>query len=148
VDSELINRKRNLKSLKSDVLILSILLPAFAVSLFLLWAYSSLLNFFPWGNGNAYVIWEPLVLYFIVPVLIFVGCLTSLLSKQKAHRIPGLHLLFIGLSFTLPGAIGFDLETDLRGRWGGVLVSIIATVLIVTDISKAIKRIKTLASTP
>lgn len=85
------------------------------------------------------MIWEPLVLYFIVPPLIFVGCALILLSKQKRNQFVGLHLLIIGLSFTLPSVLGFDLDTDLKGRWSGVLVAVFATVLTTTDILKELR---------
>ena len=128
-----------MKSLKEIPILLALFL-AFVVSVFLLWAYTGLLDFFPWGDSNSYVIWEPLVLYFIVPPLILVGCLLILLSKQKGRQLLGLHLLIIGLSFTLPSVFGFDLQTDLKGRWCGVFVSAIAALLTTTDILKAIKR--------
>jgi hypothetical protein len=128
-----------LKSLKGLLILLTIFL-AFGASAFLSWGYSSLLDFFPWGDNKSYVIWEPLVLYFIVPPLILVGCFLILLSKQRRNQLLGLHLLIIGLSFTLPSVFGFDLETDLKGRWCGVLVAVFATILTTSDILKEIKR--------
>jgi len=131
---------KELKSLKEILLLLTLFL-AFSVSVFLLWAYTGLLDFFPWGDSDSYVIWEPLVLYFIVPPLVLIGCLIILLSSQRRFLLVGLHLLIIGLSFTLPSVFGFDLRTDLKGRWCGVFVSIIATVLTMTDIINTIKRV-------
>jgi hypothetical protein len=131
-----------LKSLKEIAILISLVF-AFGASVFLWWGFSSLMDFFPWGDSNSYVIWEPLVLYFIAPPLTLTGCLQILLSGQKKNQLLGLHLLVIGLSFTLPSVFGFDLETDFKGRWCGVSVSTIAILLTTSDILKTIKTIRT-----
>ena len=136
-----------MKLVIKEILSLFVLTIALAVSLFLFWAYSLLLDFFPWGNDKAYVIWEPLVRYFIVPGYLTIGCLVILLSKQRNYAILGFHLLFIGLSFTLPSVFGFDSDTDLKGRWCGVVVSVIAAVLTINDILNLIRRLGKMQST-
>jgi hypothetical protein len=130
-----------IESLKKEIPVLIFQTLTVGVSLFLLWAYGSLLDFFPWGSNEAYVIWEPLVLYFIVPSFLIIGCIIMLISKSRNLVTIGLHLFLVGLAFTIPSLMGFDLESDLRGRWCGVIVSITVTVFAVKGIICSIYRI-------
>jgi|GEM_PF-6301471 len=115
---------------------LSVVLLFFAmgVSLFLFVAYSSLLDFFPWGSAKAYVIWEPLVLSFVVPALVIIGVLFLLAAKSKFYINLGVHYVLIGLTSTIPSFIGFDLETDVLGRWFGVSVAFISACVFMNDL--------------
>lgn len=104
-----------------------ILAGTFIVSTFLLYAYTTLLDFFPWGDSHAYVVWEPLVIYLILPPMAALACVIIFFSKQQKFITIGIQLLFIAISFRLPSVFGFDESTDLLGRWVGVGVSAIAT---------------------
>jgi hypothetical protein len=131
----------NFKVLKNEVIILTVVAIATATNLFLFWAYGGLLDFFPWGDRNAYVIWEPLVLDFIVPSFLAVALLMIVLSKSRSVIVVGAHCLLIGISHMLPIFFDFDLPSDLQGRWTGVIVSVTAVGLLTLDGLKSINRL-------
>lgn len=117
-----------------------LLLVALGACLFLGWAYSHLLDFFPWGSNSAYVIWEPLVLYFILPAFFTVGIITVLTSGKNAPRSNFLFLA-VGVLLALPVLLGFDLETDQAGRWAGVLTAMVSALLVLFVMREQILKI-------
>lgn len=110
----------------------SILVGGLLTCIFLFVGYSSLLSFFPWGDDNAYVIWEPLLIYFIFPAFMIFGIVQPLAFKNHyRHRFI---ILFIGIMLLLPSWLGFDLATDKPGRWSGVVTAFISTLWIGANI--------------
>jgi len=116
------------------IIYIGFLLAALGICCFLFVAYSDLLDFFPWGDNKAYVVWEPLVIYFILPFFIIFGIVKVLVSKRGDPVLPSLLFLIIAFLLSLPVFIGFVLETDAGGRWTGVLTAILSVFLIVSVI--------------
>ena len=110
------------------ILNLILVISTILISLFIFWGFSSLLDFFPWGDSKAYVIWEPLLLYFIVPIFVTVGFLFVLLNKRI--RKTGFYIFIIGLLLLLPSFFGFDMGTDLIGRWSGVVIPLLSMIFL------------------
>lgn len=110
------------------ILNIIVLVGALLACVFLFVGYSSLLTFFPWGDDKAYVIWEPLLVYFIFPGFLVFGIVQLLTFKSNfKYRYT---LLLVGFMLLLPTLLGFDLETDKVGRWSGVITSLIAIIWI------------------
>ena len=129
-----------MKTLKviGKITYIGLLLMAFGICTFLFYAYAHLLDFFPWGNNNAYVIWEPLVDYFILPSFFAVGVIKVLASSKNTSTRRDLLFLTVGLMLSLPPIIGFDLATDLAGRWTGVITALLSVLLTIYVIYREI----------
>lgn len=125
----------------SMILNIVLLVLALLVCCFLFVAYSLLLDFFPWGNGRAYVIWEPLLINFIVPLFFAFGILRFLSTKNDSYILSRCVLLIIALILLTPSWLDFDLETDTPGRWGGVITSLTSALFLVVEILISLRRI-------
>lgn len=101
--------------------------------LFFSYAFSSLLDFFPWGSRSNYVIWEPLLINYIIPGLILIGVIRLITLKTNNIIFKSLYFS-LAFMFYLPISFGFDLETDTFGRWIGVIVSVLSILLATFDI--------------
>ena len=123
------------------ILNIALLMVVLVVCSFLFIGYSALLDFFPWGSNKSYVIWEPLVIYYIIPGFICVGVLNLFIHKS-GDRLSCLIYLIIGLFTTIPVLAGFDLEEDDSGRWLGVLSSVLSIILIINVLSKVVTSIR------
>ena len=124
----------------SKILNVIILISALLACIFLFVGYSSLLDFFPWGNDKAYVIWEPLLVYYIIPGFIMSGIVQLLALKGNAkHRYIS---MVVGFMLLLPTWLNFDLETDKLGRWSGVVTSFVSILWIIANLFSLISLIR------
>jgi hypothetical protein len=126
----------NVKVLNIVLLILALLICGF-----LFVAYSLLLDFFPWGNSRAYVIWEPLVTNFIVPLFFAFGILRLFAIRNGSYILSRYIFLVIGFILLLPSWLGFDLEADTSGRWCGVITSLTSALFLVVEILTSLREI-------
>lgn len=109
---------------------------------FFVYAFSTLLDFFPWGNNSSYVIWEPLIIYFIIPLFILLGLVRIIILSTSNVFFNMLYFL-IALMLYLPSHFGFDLESDSFGRWIGVISMLIAFILTIIDVIRLYKGLGT-----
>jgi hypothetical protein len=102
-------------------------------------AYTEMLDFFPWGNNNAYVIWGILLIYVIIPSFFAIGIAKIILAKWARSIYSVVLFMEVAVIIMIPPLIGFDYAEDMFGRWAGVITSLIAIALITIDIVKSIQ---------
>lgn len=96
--------------------------------------FSTLLDFFPWGSNDAYVIWEPLLVYYLIPCFIFFGFLRLILIRKTHYFFSKITFFIASILLYIPSIIGFDLPTDTLPRWIGVLSPIILIIVFFFEI--------------
>lgn len=104
--------------------------------LFIGYLYTSILSFFPWGQTKSYFIWGLLIYNIIIPLVLAAGILRLFFLPRSKHLFQKLSFFIVGILLYLPFGYGFDSETDLWGRWLGVITAIIAIVLLILDKKK------------
>jgi hypothetical protein len=116
---------------------------ALSATLFLSYAYSTSLDSFPWGRNSAYMFWVLLLYYFILPaffiygvIRFFHGVLTHAATKERIYLTSAPLFLFITFLLIIPVWMGIEAETDIKGRWTGVLTSLLSATLIVPDLKR------------
>ena len=110
-----------------------IIILAIVICLLVFLMFSTLIDFFPWGDNKSYVIWEPLIINFIIPGFIFLGGI-RLLIKPKINSVLGMLSFFItAFILSMPSYFGFDLESDLVGRWIGIVGPMAASTILMFD---------------
>lgn len=122
---------------------------ALSTCLFLSWSYSTSLDSFPWGNNNAYMIWALLLYYVILPaffiygvIRFFHGVVTHSTTKEKTYLNAAPLYLFLTFLLIIPVWTGFEGETGIKGRWTGIITSLIAAALVMPDLRNGAKKIK------
>lgn len=88
--------------------------------------YSCLIDIFPWGDSKAYVIWAPLIVYFIIPGFLVASVFRFVLLKEDSGGFWKLSFLIVAILFYVPILVGFDSEADQLGRWLGVLLLLVS----------------------
>lgn len=123
-----------MKLILDKILLVAILLTCVFVG----YLYTSILSFFPWGQTNSYFIWGLLIYNIIIPLVLVVGLLRLFLLPKSKYFFQNLSFFIVGLLLYLPFGYGFDSETDLMGRWLGVITALIAIVLLILDWKKGV----------
>ena len=101
--------------------------------------FSMLLDFFPWGDKGAYVIWEPLLLNYIIPYFIVVGILKIFINRRINFLYGKMSFFIAVFLFAIPSFIGFDLAADFLARWIGVISSLILICIFIFEIKTWLK---------
>jgi len=105
---------------------LSLISFATICSIVFLYAFSTLLDIFPWGDSSSYADWDTLLSNTYIPIFVVIGLLVILLSfisdKYKAIRVTGFYFIGIGLLSGLPSAVLFEEPSNIIGRWLGIVI--------------------------
>lgn len=96
-------------------------------------AYSTRLDFFPWGNASRYLIFGLLIGYFIIPCCLFIGVIRFLINVKQSAYLPKISFFLISLLLYIPLSIGIDDKADVIGRWSGVITALISILLLLLD---------------
>ncbi len=100
---------------------------------FIGYAYSAILDFFPWGNASGYVIFGLLIWYWIIPCCFFIGFIRLLLNRKVPIYLPKISFFLMGVFLYIPFSIGFDDATDLVGRWSGVISALVCIIILIIE---------------
>jgi len=104
--------------------------------------FSTLLDFFPWGSNDAYVIWEPLLVYYLIPCFVLLGFLRLILIRKTRYFFSKITFFIASVLLYIPSFIGFDLPTDIFSRWIGVICPLILILIFLFEIKVWINMMK------
>jgi membrane-anchored protein YejM (alkaline phosphatase superfamily) len=116
-----------------------ILVPSMILIAIVGFSFTTILDFFPWGNADAYVVWELLIVRFIIPYFIVTGVVRLLINYLESSIYSKFSFFVVAILLYIPSYIGFDLATDILARWSGVIISVLLLTLLSFDMNYWIK---------
>lgn len=126
--------KRILKTIDGSLVALAIL-----TCLLVAYLFTSILDFFPWGDTKQHFIWGLLIYYFIVPLFLIVGIIRVVIHIKSRKYIHKISFFVVGFLVYLPLEIGIDSNSDLWGRWVGVWTALGSIVLLSFELNTILR---------
>jgi|GEM_PF-2238028 len=108
-----------------------IALTALAIAVLYMWAFSTIIGEFSWGNYNAYFIWGVAIPALLLPVLITCGVLSFIINCLKNWKF--VWLIMFAFIIMTPLYLGIDRPEVTTGRWSGFFIGLLGTGFFVRE---------------